>query len=216
MCFMTPDVLLIEEGTNEFPSDSLPDSDPALLDDLVANVQNVLLRSFSNSESTIRPTGNESKNQDPGPSMSSMPLTPSDNISFLVEIRQQHQTKEAEKGVRLASTGTKASRQHTSSGASEEPISERRLLAQKIRDIMKAVDNDKENIGSSTGLNRRIRWTKTPGLYSPSPALSDIKNEQKSGNSANALEVAQKAANSVRFLMFVRHSRFSLLIYYRL
>ena len=128
-----------------------------------------------------------------------MPLTPSENISFLVEIRQRHQTKEAEKGVRLASTCTKALRHHTSSGASEEPISERRLLVQKIRDIVKAVDDDKENIGSSTGLNRRIRWTKTPGLYSPSPALSNVKNEQKSGNSANALEAAQKAANSVRF-----------------
>ena len=91
-----------------------------------------------------------------------------------------------------------------SSGASEEPISERRLLAQKIRDMMKAVDDDKESIGSSTGLNRRIRWTKTPGLYSPSLALTNIKNEPKRGNSANALEVAQKAANTVRFLICLR------------
>ena len=133
-----------------------------------------------------------------------MPLTPSENISFLVEIRQRHQTKEAEKGVRLASTGTKALRQHTSSGASEEPISKRRLLAQKICNIMKAVDDDKESIGSSTGLNWRIRWTKMPGLYSPSLALTNIKNEPKRGNSANALEVAQKAANTVRFLICLR------------
>ncbi|KAN0134777.1 hypothetical protein V8E53_007562 [Lactarius tabidus] len=102
-------------------------------------------------------------------------------------------------GVRLASTGsgTKSSGHHMSSGASEEQISERRLLAQKIHDIVKAIDDDTEKIGSSTGLNRRMRWTKTPGLYSPSLALSDTTNERKSGNSANAFEVAQKAANLI-------------------
>ena len=134
-------------------------------------------------------------------------LTPSENISFLVEIRQRHQTKEAEKGVCLASTGTKTLTHHPFSGASNEPISEHRLLAQKICDIIKAVDNDKENVGSSTGLNRRVRWTKPPGLYSSSPALSNIKDKPKRGNSANALEVAQKAANLVRFSdLFVRRS----------
>ena len=206
MCFTTPDVLFVKQGTNNFPSDSLPDSDPALLGDLAANVQSILRRSLSNSEPIIRPTGNQPENQEPGPSISSMPLSalmPSGNISFLVEIRQRHQTKEAEKGVRLASTGTKTLKHHTSSGASEEPISERRLLAQKIRDIIKAVDDDKENIGSSTGLNRRIRWTKPPGLYSPSLALSNIKDEPKRGNSANALEVAQKAASSVCFPIYL-------------
>jgi hypothetical protein len=93
-----------------------------------------------------------------------------------------------------------------SSGASEEQISERRLLAQKIRDIVKAIDDDTEKIGSSTGLNRRMRWTKTPGLYSPSLALSDTTNEQKSGNSTNAFEVAQKAANLVSFPICLRKS----------
>lgn len=133
-----------------------------------------------------------------------MPLTPSEDLTFLVEIRQCHQTKEAEKGVRLANTSTsstKALRPNMASlGASEDSITERRLLAQKIREIVKDVDGDKENMGSSTGLNQCIRWTKTSGLYSPSLALSSIQNERKSGNSANALEVAQKAANLVRFL----------------
>ena len=129
-----------------------------------------------------------------------MPLTPSDNILFLVDIRQRHQTKEAEKGVRLAN-GAKVLGRHPSSGASEEQASERLLLAQKIRDIVKTVDSEEKNTGSESmaGVNRRIRWTKTPGLYSPSPALASTQNECKSGNSANALEVAQKAANMVRF-----------------
>ena len=197
-------MLLDKWGTNYFTSDSLPDSDPTLLEDLAVNVRSILQRSLSNSESITRPAGNEVETQDAAPSISSMPLTPSENISFLVEIRQQHQTKEAEKGVCLASTGTKALRHHTSSGASEEPILECHLLAQKIHDIMKAVDDDKERIGSSTGLNQRIRWTKTPGLYSPSLALTNIKNKPKWGNSANALEVAQKAANTVRFLICLR------------
>ena len=183
-------MLLVKQHTNEFPSDSLPDSNPALLEDLAAYVQTILRRSSSNCESTIRPTGNQLENQDPGPSISSIPLsalTPSENISFLVEIRQQHQTKEAEKGVRLASTGTKTLTHHPFSGASNEPISERCLLAQKICDIIKAVDNDKEKVGSSTGLNRQVQWTKPPGLYSSSPALSNIKDKPKRGNSANAL-----------------------------
>lgn len=173
-----------------FPSDSLPDSDPTLQEDLAMHVQGVLRRS---SKSTIRP--DEVQVDDPEPSIRTMPVTPSDDLSFLVEIRQRHQTKEAEKGVRLASTGTKSS-----SNTSKEQLSERRLLAQKIRDIVKEVDDsdNKEHIGLSTGLNRQMRWTKTPGLYSPSLALS--KNpKQKSGNSANASEVAQTAGNLVSF-----------------
>jgi hypothetical protein len=65
---------------------------------------------------------------------------------------------------------------------------------------VKDVDGNRENTGSSTGLNWWIQWMKTSGLYSPSLALSSTQNERKSGNSANALEVAQKAANLVHFL----------------
>jgi hypothetical protein len=143
----------------------------------------------------------QSENQDPQAELaiSSMPLTGTsdENISFLVEIRQRHQTKEAEKGVR-----TKTMSKHHTDSVSEELISERRLLAQKIRHIVKAVDSDEENTGSSTGLNRRIRWTKTPGLYSSSLAPLSTENEKKSGNSANALEVSLKAATLVCILIF--------------
>ena len=76
-----------------------------------------------------------------------MPLTPSDDILFLVDIRQQHQTKEAEKGVHLAN-GAKVLGRHPSSGASETQTSERRLLAQKICDIVKVVDSEEKNTGS--------------------------------------------------------------------
>jgi hypothetical protein len=183
-------------GANDLASDSLPDSDPVLLEDLATHVQAVLQESSRNSNSEL--TTVQVGDQDP---QAGLPITPSMDISMLVEIRQRHQTKEAEKGVRLASR-TKALEHHSSSGARENPISEHRLLAQKIRDLVKAVDGDEKNAGSSTGLNRRIRWTKTPGLYSSSTlSLASTQNESKSGNSANALEVAQKAANLVSSLV---------------
>jgi hypothetical protein len=132
-----------------------------------------------------------------------IPLTSSDNISCLVQIRRRHQTKEAEKGVRRhglsPSEGQSESRNSDPSCVSGEPVSDRQLLARKIRDIVKEVDGT-EDIGTSAGLNRQIRWTKTPGLYSPSLTQSNSLTDGKRGNSANALEVAQKAANTVRFV----------------
>ena len=167
---------------------------------MATHIQSVLRSSSNNSESTTTPTGVQYGNQDLGPALSSMPLTLSEDLTFLVEIRQCHQTKEAEKGVHITSS-TSALRPNTaSSGISEDSITERRLLAQKIREIVKDVDGDKENVSSSTGLNRCVRWMKTPGLYSPSQALSSTQNEHKSGNSAKALDAAVKAANLVCFL----------------
>ncbi|KAH8989959.1 hypothetical protein EDB86DRAFT_2831437, partial [Lactarius hatsudake] len=116
--------------------DSLPDSDPLILEDLVTHVQSVLQGSLSNSELTTTPSV---KNQDP-PILSSMPLAQSSEnaISFLVEIRRRHQTKEAEKGVRLANHDSGHS-------APEDPTSEHRLLAQRIRDMVNAVDGGEKN-----------------------------------------------------------------------
>ncbi|KAF8262892.1 hypothetical protein EI94DRAFT_1742259 [Lactarius quietus] len=130
----------------------------------------------------------------------SIPLTSSDNISFLVEIRHHHQTKEAEKGVCRNGTATLApssNSSHTPS-LSGEPVSERQLLACKICDIVKAVDGA-DKVGTSSGLNRQVRWTKTvtPGLYSPSFTHLDSLTDGKSRNSANAMEAAKKAANLV-------------------
>jgi len=130
-----------------------------------------------------------------------MPLTLSDDFSFLVDIRCCHQTKEAEKGVRRSGTAPSEGPTQSSDSASlsGESVSERQLLARKIRDIVNGADGaDLEDVGTtSTGLNRQVRWTKTPGLYSPSfTHLASLTNP-KSGNSANAKEVAQKAANAV-------------------
>jgi hypothetical protein len=68
---------------------------------------------------------------------------------------------------------------------------------------VKAVDGS-EDVGTSTGLNRQVRWTKTPGLYSPSLTRLDSLMDGKSGNSANAMEVARKAAIAVRFSLSCR------------
>jgi hypothetical protein len=132
-----------------------------------------------------------------------MPLTSSNNLSFLVEIRHRHQTKEAEKGVRrtgMALLGGQSSASSDTHCVSVEPVSEHRQLTHKIHEIMKAVDGS-EDVGTSTGLNRQVRWTKTPGLYSPAPShLGSLTGGTgKSGNSTNAMEAAQKAANMVCF-----------------
>lgn len=174
-----------------FSSDSLPDSDPALLTELASQVHEVLKapRPLSN-------TGNIDIGQ-----LALIPLT-SDDITFLPEIRRRHQTKEAEKGVRK--NGMVSGRQTSRVGASDppcvsgQPITERQLIARKIRDIVKEVDGS-EDISTSTGLNRQVRWTKTPGLYSPSLSRLDSSTDRKSGNSANAMEAALKAAKAVCF-----------------
>jgi hypothetical protein len=186
---------LTSEYTNTVSSDLLPDSDPALLQDLASQVHGVLLTPVCS------PT-NAPVNLDIS-ELTSIPLTTtSDNLSFLVEIRRCHQTKEAEKGVRR--NGTSASAQSSNSAhphhVSGGPVSEHQLLARKIHDIVKAVDGAEE-VGTSTGLNRQVRWTKTvtPGLYSPSFNRLDEPKDGKSGNSANAMEAAKKAVNLVCF-----------------
>ena len=194
-------VLFLLLGANNDPviSDLLPEADPILQEDLATHVESILQESLS------IPTGTICNEDQTVLEIRSIPLMPSDNILFLADIRQRHQTKEAEKGVRLANRTTSEHGKHHSpsvgSGASDGPVSERRLLARKIHDIVKAIDTDSEEkiTGSSTGLNRQIRWTKT---YSPSPALSlaGAQNDRKSGNSANAMEVAQNAANLVSLI----------------
>lgn len=138
-----------------------------------------------------------------------MPLTSSgsNNFSFLVDIRHRHQTKEAEKGVRRNGRTPSEGQSSVSASSSGEPVSERQLLARKIHDIVNGVNGtaDLEDIGTSTGLNRQVRWTKTPGLYSPSFTHLASPTNPKSGNSANAKEVAQKAANAVRFSLTATH-----------
>ncbi|KAH8987036.1 hypothetical protein EDB92DRAFT_2069588 [Lactarius akahatsu] len=180
------------------------DLDPVILKDLANQVEGILKASESPHNPALATPSNSDISQS-----TRMPLTSSDDISFLVEIRQLHQTKEAEKGVRRKGTPSEDQLRlgHVSDppGASEssELISERRLLARKIRDIVKAVDGT-EDVGTSAGLNRQVRWTKTPGLYSATSTSSGAHwgldppaNGKKTGNSANALDAALKAANAV-------------------
>ena len=171
-----------------------------MLEDLAMHVQITLKEVLNGTKVATTPSIQVGDQNSEASITISMPLTLSTgmDISTLVEIRQRHQIKEAEKGVHLAGR-TKPLEHHPSSGAQEDMIFEHRLLAQKIRDIVMAVDGDEKNTGSSTGLNWRIRWTKTPRLYSASLTLSlaSTQNEPKSGNSANTSEVAQKAANLV-------------------
>lgn len=175
-------------------SDLLQDSDPELLNDLASQVHVILNAPMSSS--TTGTSGD----------FNLMPLTSSDNVSFLVEIRCHHQTKEAEKGIcrkgmvpSEAPSGEISHLPHTSGG----PVSECRLLAHKIHEIVKEV-NGTEDVATSTGLNWKVQWTKTPGLYTPSSTHLDSLTNSKSGNSANAKEVTLKAANAVCFSLTCR------------
>lgn len=86
---------------------------------------------------------------------------PSDNLLFLADIQQWHQTKEAKNGAyRAKRMILKHGKHHPPSvGSGDGPASKCHLLAQKIHDIVKAIDSDLEEkiTRLSTGLNWQIR-----------------------------------------------------------
>ncbi|KAJ7229028.1 hypothetical protein GGX14DRAFT_616418, partial [Mycena pura] len=104
------------------------------------------------------------------------------DLSSLVALRRNNQTREAQMGVRTY----KPSGTYTNPQTGEiKPLTDRQRLAQAMNGIIK---NDQER-GTSTGLNRSVRW-KTPADPSQPP---------KTGNAANAAAMAGKrAADAIR------------------
>ncbi|KAK7058169.1 hypothetical protein R3P38DRAFT_3547667 [Favolaschia claudopus] len=110
---------------------------------------------------------------------SSRPLTDisSTDLASLVQIRREHQTREERMGVRTYKGSGTYKNPKT---GEEKPLTERQLLAQKMQAI---IGRDQEK-GSSTGLNRTVRWTGSA---------------TKTGNAANAeLAATGRAKETVK------------------
>ncbi|KAK7013894.1 hypothetical protein R3P38DRAFT_3322441 [Favolaschia claudopus] len=89
--------------------------------------------------------------QPPPPSKALLDISSSD-LSPLVQLRRDHQTREERMGVRTY-TGSDTYKNHKT--GEEKPLTERQLLAQRMHSIIR---RDQER-SSSTGLNRTVRWT---------------------------------------------------------
>ncbi|THU77788.1 hypothetical protein K435DRAFT_877385 [Dendrothele bispora CBS 962.96] len=100
-----------------------------------------------------------------------------DDITPLASIRHSHQTIQAQNGVRNANSESKANTSESTT------TSHRRELAQKMHAILRQADER----GSSTGLNRKIRFTATD----KSNETTTTTLQKPGGNSANA-EVAAR------------------------
>ncbi|KAK7453972.1 hypothetical protein VKT23_011484 [Stygiomarasmius scandens] len=105
-----------------------------------------------------------------------------DDITPLALIRRSHQTIQAQNGVRNANSKSNAN-------TSESATSHRRELAQKMHAILRQADE----WGSSTGLNRKIRFTATD----KSNETTTTSVQKSGGNSANAEVVARGQASEV-------------------
>lgn len=101
------------------------------------------------------------------------------DLQHLVNLRQQHETRQAIEGVRTRSGNFKPSTE----------VSSRRQLIKEIHEVLKAVDGRR---GVGTGLERSVRWTGN------APVISE-----PSGNAANAKVVADRTAKSVSISIIV-------------
>ncbi|KAJ7433411.1 hypothetical protein FB451DRAFT_1419699 [Mycena latifolia] len=99
-----------------------------------------------------------------------------DNLSPLVNLRREYQTEEARKGISTyKGSGTYITRKGV-----EKPLTECQILARQMQAI---IGQDQER-GSSTGLNRKVRWT---GVGEASSTRDDTTaTKPKTGNAANA------------------------------
>ena len=135
------------------------------------------------------------------------------DLSGLINIRYGHQSEEEASAVRVArahsgsqqDNGGNSSSNSSQSDLEQEGLqdqprpmaaaqdTERRQLAKKINDIIKA--SVAASAGESTGLNRRARWnTDKLAAGSTLPAGGAI---TATGNTANAQATARKAAQAV-------------------
>ncbi|PBK63611.1 hypothetical protein ARMSODRAFT_894015 [Armillaria solidipes] len=121
-----------------------------------------------------------------GPPCSVIEVTPSE-LEPLISIRQSHQTVQAMKGVRTYKPPmAQQQRPKTKPDDTPKEISKEQELAQRINSIIHRA----QDWGSSTGLNRKMRWT---GESSNAPAAN-------SGNTANAEVAAKGRASEVSSL----------------
>lgn len=117
-------------------------------------------------------------------------ITPSE-LEGLVSIRESHQTVQAATGVRTYKHPTvQKQRPNTRPNDIPKDLSQEQQLAHRINSIVhKAQDR-----GTSTGLNRKARWTGDTGPSVPSTMA---------GNTANAEVAAKGRASEVWFSILV-------------
>lgn len=130
------------------------------------------------------------------PICSSPPLS---DISFsdlspLVLLRRNHQTRQAKIGIRTWDSSTI----ETSRGTAVKELSDRQKLSRRMQSIVR-IDQER---GSSTGLNRATRWIENNSK--PMTLVSDVlkilpqeATPDASGNSANAALAARGRAQEV-------------------
>jgi len=117
------------------------------------------------------------------PMSSTLDVGPGNDLSQLVELRAKNQSREAAESVRVS---WKTTPEDQAAEPEKKAPSERQLLAKKINDAIKL--NAEQ--GSSTGLNRQVRWGKNA-------AGSAAGDGSVTGNSANAQAAARSGATAV-------------------
>ena len=133
--------------------------------------------------------------QDHSPQTPFAGIDPSDvNFSELVQMRYQHQTKQALTGVRT----TQRSSTSVTQGVKE--LTERQKL---LREFSKII-HEQGDKGIGTGLARNARWMapRNPAPGGREGIVNGAGADTISGNSANAAAVASTAAKRVRELGF--------------
>jgi hypothetical protein len=133
------------------------------------------------------------------------------DLAVLIDIRHKHQCEEEAKAVRVARAHGKSnddSSEQDSEGVRSQRMpaaaalqdSERRQLAKKINDIIKASMAVPTVCGESTGLNHHVRWNVDKVAAGSTLPVDSEGAVKATGNKANAQATARKAAQSVRFL----------------
>ena len=139
-------------------------------------------------------SGAADENASTTPAPMALDVGPGRDLSQLVALRAKNQSREAADSVRVSWKMTPEEDQGLSQA---EPIkkaaSERQLLAKKINDAIKL--NAEQ--GSSTGLNRQVRWGKNA-------AGSAAVDGSTTGNSANAHAAARSGATAVSEKIFMK------------
>lgn len=115
-----------------------------------------------------------------------------DDLTPFIAVRHQHQTEEARTGVRTYKTSGTYINHKT---GVEKPLTDRQLLARQMQAIIR---QDQER-GSSTGLNRKVRWTEQHESTGGGKA-GTVTAKLKTGNAANAELAASGRSKEVSLL----------------
>lgn len=117
-----------------------------------------------------------------------MGSTKFDHLDFnlLVQMRQEHETEQAKKGVRT-------SNYRGQTGANKKEVSERQQLIRKFYEVLK---EEQEDHAVGTGYGRKARWTVS------AKGGQTGTEDRVSGNTANAIVVATNLAVKVFFILF--------------